>query len=126
MMAAAAAPDVCTVLVVEDDPDSREALTRFLGTAGCMVRAAATVGEALLLFEEWEPSHVLLDLALPDAGGVVLLRAIRRRNAPVRVALVTASGPHSASVADAQRWRPDAVFHKPLDFAEIEAWLSEA
>jgi DNA-binding response OmpR family regulator len=125
-MAAAAAPDVCTVLVVEDDPDSREALTRFLGVAGCMVRATATVGEALLLLEEWEPSHVLLDLALPDAGGVVLLRAIRRRNIPVRVALVTASGPHSASVADARRWHPDAIFHKPLVFADIEAWLMES
>lgn len=101
-------------------------MTRFLGAAGCMVRATATVGEALLLLEEWEPSHVLLDLALPDAGGVVLLRAVRRRNAPVRVALVTASGPDSGSVTAAQRWSPDAVFHKPLVFADIETWLMES
>ena len=114
------------LLVVEDDPDSREALARFLGTAGCMVRTSATVGEALLLLEEWEPTHVLLDLALPDAGGVVLLRAIRRRNAPVHVALVTASGPGSPSITDAQRWSPDAIFHKPLVFTDIEAWLMES
>ena len=73
--AAAAVPDVCTVLVVEDDPDGRETLTRFLNSAGCTVTATHSVGEALLILEEWDPSHILLDLMLPDAGGgVILLR----------------------------------------------------
>ena len=123
MVAAAASSDVVTVLVVEDDPDSRDALTRYLRGAGCMARAVASVGEALLYLEEWEPSHVLLDLALPDAGGIVLLRAIRRRELPVRVALVTASGPGSHGVEQALLWEPDAVFHKPVVFTDIEAWL---
>ena len=73
--------------------------------------------------EEWEPSHVLLDLMLPDAGGIVLLRAMRRRNVPVRLALVTGAGPESPAVRDAMRWQPDAVFHKPVDFKQIEEWL---
>jgi CheY-like chemotaxis protein len=123
---AAAAPDICTVLVVEDDHDSREVLSRMLSAGGCLVRATPTVGEALLLLEEWEPSHVLLDLMLPDAGGVVFLRAVRRRNMPLRVALVTGAGADSQTVRDAMRAGADAVFHKPLDFKQIEEWLEQA
>lgn len=122
---AAAAPDVCTVLVVEDDADSREALARLLTRSGYAVRASPSVGEALLVLEEWQPTHVLLDLMLPDAGGIVFLRAVRRRQLPVRVALVTAAGPESQTVADAQRWNPEAVFFKPIVFADIETWLQE-
>ena len=125
MAAAAAVPDVCSVLVVEDDADSRESLTRFLGQAGCLVRGTATVGEALLLIEEWEPTHILLDLMLPDAGGNVILRSIRRRNLPVRIALITAAGPASLMVTDALRSKPDAVFYKPLVFRDIQNWLEQ-
>ena len=121
----AAAADICTVLVVEDDPDSREVLARMLSASGCLVRATPTVGEALLLLEEWEPSHVLLDLMLPDAGGIVLLRSVRRRKLPVRVAVVTGAGPESMVVEDAIDAGADAVFHKPLDFKEIEEWLEQ-
>src|SRR5687767_11432420 len=123
--ATTAATDLCSVLVVEDDPDARDVLARMLRAAGCLVRTTPSVGEALLLLEEWEPSHILLDLMLPDAGGIVVLRAVRRRGLPVRVALVTAAGPDSQTVTDAQRWNPDAVFFKPLQFLKLEAWLAE-
>jgi|RhiMethySRZTD1v2_1073278.scaffolds.fasta_scaffold3453252_1 CheY-like chemotaxis protein len=124
--AAAAAPDVASVLLVEDDDDTREVTARLLQAAGCLVRATPSVGEALLLLEEWLPTHVLLDLMLPDAGGIVVLRAVRRRNLPVRIAVVTAAGPESPAVADAQRWNPDAIFYKPILFTDVESWLEEA
>jgi DNA-binding response OmpR family regulator len=81
----------------------------------------------LLLEEEesWFPTHILLDLMLPDAGGIVVLKAIRRRGLRVRVALLTAAGPESPTVAEALRWKPDAVFHKPIMFPEIRAWLQQ-
>jgi DNA-binding response OmpR family regulator len=77
------------------------------------------------VLEEWEPSHVLLDLMLPDAGGIVFLRAVRRRQLPLKIAVVTAAGPESQSVTEALRWNPDAVFHKPIEFGKIEAWLMQ-
>jgi two-component system OmpR family response regulator len=123
-MAAAAAPDLCTVLLVEDDDDTRDIMARLLRRAGCEVRCAISVGDALLELEEWLPTHVLLDLMLPDAGGVVVLRAVRRRKLAVKVAVVTAAGPMSDALADASRWQPDAVFHKPVRFPDLEAWLA--
>ena len=113
-----------TVLLVEDDPDTRDAMSRLLRRAGCEVREAESVGDALLELEEWLPTHILLDLMLPDAGGVVVLRAVRRRQLDVRVAVLTAAGPGSAAVAEALKWRPEKVFHKPVLFAEVEAWLA--
>src|SRR5688572_18099914 len=123
-MAAAAASDLCSVLLVEDDADTRDVMSRLLRRAGCEVREAVSAGDALLELEEWLPTHILLDLMLPDAGGIVVLRSVRRRMLPVRVALVTASGPTSDVVAETMRWQPDAVFHKPVRFLEVEAWLA--
>ena len=60
---------------------------------------------------------------LPDASGVVVLRAVRRRNLSVRIAVVTGSGAESAALAEALRWKPDEVFHKPLVWVDIERWL---
>jgi two-component system OmpR family response regulator len=124
-MAAAAVPELCTVLLVEDDEDTREIMTRLLRHAGYEVRGTVCVGDALLELEEWLPTHILVDLMLPDAGGVVLLRAVRRRKLPVKVALVTAAGRMSDALAEASRWQPDAIFHKPLHFAEIQTWLEQ-
>src|SRR5688500_6437854 len=121
----AAAPVLCDVLVVEDDHDTRDVMVGLLRRAGCDVRAAASAGEALLQIEGSLPTHIMLDLLLPDAGGVVVLRAIRRRQLPVRVAVLTAAGPRSAAVTEAQQWDPEAVFFKPIRFAEIETWLAQ-
>ena len=118
--------DGCRVLIVEDDPDSREVLTMLIGQrVGCEVRTAESVGEALgKLVSDQLPTHILLDLMLPDYSGAELLRAIRRDGLPVRVAVVTASGPDSQPVREAQQWQPDAVFHKPVEFARVESWLT--
>ena len=115
------------VLLVEDDADTRDVMARLLRRAHWDVETATTVGEALLLVGQSKsalPTHVLLDLMLPDASGLVFLQYVRRLRLPVRVAVVTASGPDSALVADAKLLQPDALFHKPTVFADIEAWLN--
>ena len=118
---------LCRVLVVEDDPDSREVMTLLIGQrSDCQVRTAESVGEALGELRNQLPTHILLDLNLPDYSGAVLLREVRRANLPIRVALVTASGPASQPVYEAMQWRPDAIFHTPVQFADVEAWLQQA
>lgn len=117
--------DLCRVLIVEDDPDSREVLTLLIGQrTGCRVRSAESVGEALGEIRNHPPTHILLDLMLPDYSGAELLRAVRRDRLPVRVAIVTASGPGSQPVNEVMQWRPDAIFHKPVDFGALARWVS--
>ena len=113
------------VLLVEDDEDTREIMLRLIRRIGCEVRAAGSVSGGVAIIERWDPSEVLLDLMLPDKPGSELLRQVRQARRPVRVALLTAAGPHSETLAAAMQWGPDAVFHKPVLFDEVAAWLCE-
>jgi two-component system, cell cycle response regulator DivK len=58
-------PEKPSVLVVEDNRDSREMLAEYLAALGFPVAAAANSDEALARAEEIRPRVVLMDLALP-------------------------------------------------------------
>ena len=115
----------CRVLVVEDDPVTREVLRRLLRACGCEAVAVDTAAgaEAELDAVEW----VFLDLHLPDGGGVELLRSVRRRGLPVKVA-VTVATPSVDRVTNARALKlgADAVFPKPVEFAKLAAWVRAA
>jgi CheY-like chemotaxis protein len=71
-----------SVLVVDDDADSRELLTATLEHHGAVVLTAASVGEALEMLQT-SPVHVLLtDIAMPGEDGYSLIRKVRRLDAP--------------------------------------------
>jgi len=67
------------IVVVEDDPSVAELVTLYLRNAEFIVAHARTAAEARLKFHEEKPALVILDLGLPDANGLELLREIRKR-----------------------------------------------
>lgn len=73
--------DPATVLVVEDDPRLRAALTATLKAAGCRPVPAADAAEGLRWFNHYAPDLVLLDLGLPDRDGLAVIAEIRARGA---------------------------------------------
>jgi PAS domain S-box-containing protein len=73
------AADGLQVLLVEDDPDSREALGIALEQAGIVVRLAASVPEALTLYDRRIPDVVVSDIGMPGEDGYTLIRRIRER-----------------------------------------------
>jgi DNA-binding response OmpR family regulator len=66
-----------TLLVVEDDIAVRMFLTDNLAADGYEVIPAATARDGLLALERRRPDLVLLDIGLPDASGLDLLRRLR-------------------------------------------------
>jgi PAS domain S-box-containing protein len=74
---AAAVATNAPILVVEDDPRSRQALSRLLQRAGYHVELAADGVSALECMERVQPALILLDLMLPGMDGFELLRRIR-------------------------------------------------
>jgi CheY-like chemotaxis protein len=66
-------------MVVEDDPDSREAVTTVLEQAGATVTATASVADALLAFAESVPDVLVSDIGMPMEDGYALIRHVRRR-----------------------------------------------
>ncbi|BCL13783.1 response regulator [Micromonospora sagamiensis] len=81
------------VMVVDDHPMWRDGVARDLTEAGHLV--VATTGEghqAVRIAPAARPDVVVLDLHLPDAGGVEVIRGLRAALPEVRVLMLSASG----------------------------------
>jgi two-component system phosphate regulon response regulator PhoB len=80
------------VVVVEDEPDIADFLGQMLRSEGFRVGVALTGQEALEEFRKEAPSLVLLDLMLPDMGGLDVLKALKRseKGDDARVIILTA------------------------------------
>jgi PAS domain S-box-containing protein len=65
------------VMVVDDEPDARELLVALLEHHGAVVRAAASVDEALPLLERERPDVLVSDIGMPGADGYELIRRVR-------------------------------------------------
>jgi DNA-binding NarL/FixJ family response regulator len=81
------------VMVVDDHPMWRNAVARDLGDAGFEVVAEAGAGEeALRRAEATRPDVVVLDLQIPELGGVEVTRRLLEANSGIRVLILSASG----------------------------------
>jgi two-component system CheB/CheR fusion protein len=69
--------DGLSVVVVEDDADSRESLVKILEQYGASVRGAASAGEALRALEVAVPHVLVSDIAMPGQDGYELIRSVR-------------------------------------------------
>jgi signal transduction histidine kinase/DNA-binding response OmpR family regulator len=74
----AAAPG-SPVLLVDDDPNHRELIGRWLTKEGWPVTEAANGREALARLDAQRPGLVLLDLMMPEMDGFEFLEELRRR-----------------------------------------------
>ncbi len=78
-----------TVLVVDDDRDTRDMFAAALSFVGFVVSTAPDGLTALRQMWRKKPDAILVDLALPDMNGVEMvgrLRAMERRPTPILVA----------------------------------------
>ncbi|HEX8524656.1 MAG TPA: response regulator [Tepidisphaeraceae bacterium] len=114
-----------SVLVVEDDPSIRSGLMALLQMRGHSVATAGSVAEAASQLDADTPTHLVLDLNLPDGPGTEILQRIRIASLSVRVALVTGASDTSL-MNEARTLGVDAVFIKPPDWDELLDWVSDA
>jgi PAS domain S-box-containing protein len=70
-------PGMRPVLVVDDDPDSRELLQRTLESDGFSVVTASTGEEGLELARELNPSLITLDVLMPSMDGWSVLQEVK-------------------------------------------------
>jgi diguanylate cyclase (GGDEF)-like protein len=69
------------ILLADHDPASMTFLERFLVLSGHRVRCAGDTRQALQIFLESAPPLVIVDAALPDFGGLELVRRLRQTSA---------------------------------------------
>jgi len=66
-----------TILVVDDDPDTRTYLTTVLQDNGFATVSAADGTEAMNKIEENLPDLIALDIAMPEKSGVAVYRSLK-------------------------------------------------
>ena len=72
------------ILVVDDNEQILEILTKYIQTEGWPMMAARSGEEALALFEAADPVVILLDIMLPGMDGLEVCKRIRRvSNVPI-------------------------------------------
>jgi len=114
------------VLVVDDDPDTRELVSVILQGAGADVAGAGSTDEALRHADERPPDVVVSDLAMPARDGYALLRALHGRG--LARGLVTIALTAHARREDRERALGagyDAYVTKPVEPAALAALVRE-
>lgn len=107
-----------TVLIVDDDPDIRDALVELVGSHGYRAMVASHGQEALEVIDHHRldapgaRSAVLLDLMMPVMDGWRLMETLVKRRSPLKVIGLSASNKEP----------PDgllAFFRKPVELENL-------
>lgn len=106
-----------SVLVIEDDPTTREVLRRYFTRAGLDVIEAEDGVQGLAAFARSSPALVILDLMLPGIDGLDVCERIRRTS-DVPVMILTALGSESDRVVGLEQGADDYVV-KPFSPREV-------
>jgi two-component system response regulator RegA len=109
-----------SLLLVDDDATLRERLARAFRQRGYSVRTAGDALEALAAAREDSPELAVIDLRMPGASGLELLRDLKRIDPTTKVVILTGYG-SIATTVDAMRLGAVHYLQKPADADEILA-----
>jgi two-component system sensor histidine kinase/response regulator len=115
-----------SILIAEDHPDSRDALSALLEAVGYRVHVARDGQEAVERATELRPDLVLMDIMMPVMDGLAATRALRERpefdTIPI-LALTAMAGARERALAAGC----DDYVTKPIDvsvfFEKVRSWL---
>lgn len=106
------------VLIVDDDREFREAFAERIRIRGCRADTAGSAPEALALIDRKEYDAVLLDLMMPEVGGIETLQAMRRRRPELQIILITGH-PSLTKGVEALRMGAMDFVAKPVEMADV-------
>ena len=110
------------ILIIEDEAELREVLTRSLTAERYVVETAATYREARSKAMIYHYDCLLLDIMLPDGNGLDLLRAITEAGRRTNVIILSAKDSIDDKVAGLDLGADDYL-PKPFHLAELHARL---
>lgn len=113
------------ILIVEDDPQVRLALTSLLAGHGHAVLTANEGAQALALLrthEKGPPRLAIVDLVMPGVDGIGFIQEARQSYPDLRIIALTGGGsamPPSVSLPLASASGADAALMKPVTKSEL-------
>lgn len=107
------------ILIVDDDNNIAELISLYL-TKECFDTRIVNDGEeALIIFEQYQPNLILLDLMLPGIDGYQVCREIRAKN-NIPIIMLSAKGEIFDKVLGLELGADDYIM-KPFDSKELVA-----
>jgi DNA-binding response OmpR family regulator len=113
------------ILVVEDEPDGQELVSRLLAQVNIKVDVTDSAEDAWQRIYNNAYSALIIDLALPGKDGFELLREVRQNNMTIPCIAITAF--HTPELKQrALEEGFDAYFAKPLDRTRFIGGVEDA
>ena len=111
------------ILVVDDEPGSREGLRRLLQAWGYEADTAGSAEEALARIDGLAPSAVITDLVMPGMDGLQLLQRLQT-DYPLPVIVLTGQGSIEQAV-EAVKLGAQDFLEKPVEPAKLKILLEK-
>lgn len=108
------------LLLIEDEEDLINTLSRGLRKVGYAVDTATCGAEGLDLFYTNEYDLVILDLNLPSIDGLEILSKIREDNEECKILILSARSSYEQRIEGLDKGANDYLV-KPFDFGELNA-----
>jgi len=113
------------VLIVDDDKDFLSIMAERMQMRGLEVVTATSAAEALRKLEEASFDAVLLDLMMPEMGGIEALQIMRRKQPEIQVIFLTGH-PSVSKGVEAMKLGAMDFLPKPVDIKELEDKIRQA
>ncbi len=93
-----AAADRSRLLILEDDPAVGRVIHNVATAGGHEARIVSQPDQFFTAVEDWQPTHIALDLVMPDVDGIQILAELGARKCAARIIITSGMG---ARVLDA-------------------------
>ncbi len=113
------------ILIVDDEPSALEILEMHLTEKDFDVRTAVDAKGFSEKTDSFKPEIVILDVRLPDADGLDLLKTLREKRDPPHVIVVTAFHDMATTIKAIKRGAFEYVT-KPIDLDDLDAAIERA
>jgi two-component system CheB/CheR fusion protein len=120
--------DGVRLLIVDDEPNTREVFSELLQSAGAETRMAASAQEGFELFVQFRPDVIVSDIAMPGEDGYSLIRRVRKLSRSQGGLTPAIAVTAHAGIGDAQHALSEnfnAHLSKPLDAHRLFKLITE-
>lgn len=110
------------ILVVDDDPESAQALSRILVKEGAEIAQAFTVPDAMSIINFDRPDILITDSKMPDGGGIRLIKYARLNMPETAVVVLTGDASNANELI---ALGASCVMDKPVHIGELVEYLED-
>lgn len=118
--------ETATILIIDDDPSVRRNIAAYLEDSGFFPIMACNGKEGLKVFESEKPAAVLVDIRMPEMGGLEFIARLAEDNSEVPFIGMSGAGSVADTIEAVRRGAWDYISKPIEDMAVLEHVLNRA